>query len=426
MSRKYSLYIPCYNAEKTIAKCLSSVMHQDMPFDEVMVIDDGSTDSSAEIAMQSGAEVISLDGNQGLAAARNRGVSACRNDFIASIDADVVLKKDWLSQIDKYFNPERFAGISGRLIEKQDDAYARWRSANMRQHWGETARFVPFMYGALSVFDRKVLLDAGGYDAKYKTNYEDYDICKRIGEKGRKLFYIPYAKAEHIKQDTVSSLLSSFWKWQFYYYSEKNIYTDMEKLSVKLKENIGLSNRLLRKSISDGNNESVYLDFLLGVFLIFKDIFHVADNAVENGLLGNDWLYVMDAVFYLKGLRPKNDSSLLDKRYTAEVYFVRLLLSCVYLLEKELGGSSELKDKFIKDMAEAVAETEVGRQASDMILSFSKTDLNICRFWEKDSNFLNSAVYGQQNFIFDLKNCYNAWNQDLTDINLRLEKFRQI
>lgn len=86
-----SCVIPCYNAERFLAEALDSVFAQTLPVAEVIVVDDGSTDRSAEVAARQADRVrYTVQSNAGPAAARNRGVELSTGDFIAFLDADDV------------------------------------------------------------------------------------------------------------------------------------------------------------------------------------------------------------------------------------------------------------------------------------------------------------------------------------------------
>ncbi len=84
-----SFVVPVHNGANYLAECLQSILAQTVPALEVLVVDDGSTDASAEMAMSFGAPVMCLrQPNRGQAAARNRGVREARGELVAFLDAD--------------------------------------------------------------------------------------------------------------------------------------------------------------------------------------------------------------------------------------------------------------------------------------------------------------------------------------------------
>lgn len=88
-SPKISVVIPCFNAERYIAAAIRSALVQDWPDLEVVVVDDGSSDRSAELVRDTFPEVkVVLQANQGVAVARNSGIACAQGDWIAFLDAD--------------------------------------------------------------------------------------------------------------------------------------------------------------------------------------------------------------------------------------------------------------------------------------------------------------------------------------------------
>lgn len=84
-----SVVIPCYNGERFLSEAVASALGQTRPPLEVIVVDDGSTDRSAELAMSLGPTVrVIRQSNQGESVARNRGIDEARGEWIAFLDAD--------------------------------------------------------------------------------------------------------------------------------------------------------------------------------------------------------------------------------------------------------------------------------------------------------------------------------------------------
>ena len=104
-----SAVIPAYNAEKYIARTLNSVLSQTVPVCEIIVVDDGSTDATAEVVRSFGEAVTLIQQpNAGVSAARNTGIQAAKGDWIAFLDAD----DEWL--------PEKIALQTENLTQNPD------------------------------------------------------------------------------------------------------------------------------------------------------------------------------------------------------------------------------------------------------------------------------------------------------------------
>jgi cellulose synthase/poly-beta-1,6-N-acetylglucosamine synthase-like glycosyltransferase len=203
-----------------VARTLEGAVRQTCPFDEILVIDDGSRDRTREIASPYPVRVISHDRNRGLAAARNTGFRSARNELVASLDADCVPEPDWLEKLLPHVEDPRVAGAGGRLEEAVLTSLAdRWREAHLRENWGNS-RVVnpPFLFGANGLHRKSLLQEVGGYDEVtwIAGCGEDFDISQRLRGKGYNLIYNPAARVKHIKHDTVRSVLDTRWRWWRY------------------------------------------------------------------------------------------------------------------------------------------------------------------------------------------------------------------
>lgn len=109
---KISVVIPAYNAAHFLPRCLKSVFSQTLKPAEVIVVDDGSTDHTAEVAAELGATVISR-GNGGLSAARNTGIQGASSEWIALLDADDLWAPDKLERQATCIGPDTVLVYSG-------------------------------------------------------------------------------------------------------------------------------------------------------------------------------------------------------------------------------------------------------------------------------------------------------------------------
>jgi glycosyltransferase involved in cell wall biosynthesis len=270
-----SLYIPCYNAGKYLDRCLNSIFKQTYPIQTVLVVDDGSKDDTAAIAAKYlQVKLIQHQENRGLAAARNTAWQNLETEYIANLDADCVAEPDWLEILMKNFEQadSKLAGVGGKLVESNLVGVAnRWRIAHMSQHWGDDRIQNPkWVYGSNSVYRCSALVEVNGYKENYRTNYEDLDLSRRLYEKGYTLLYGPKAKVNHLRNDSIQSILYTRWRWTA---------VDLEppitliKLVRSLGKNIARGFVYCYRDIKNsGISLLLTLDLMLGVYSCYLDI----------------------------------------------------------------------------------------------------------------------------------------------------------
>src|ERR687886_811536 len=123
-----SIIIPALNAGGTIDRCLAALSRQSLPRAsfEVIVVDDGSTDGTAEVARRWGAVVIRLDRNAGPAAARNAGLAASRGNRIVFTDADCEPADTFVAALTAELRDARVGGAKGAYTTRQCSLVARF------------------------------------------------------------------------------------------------------------------------------------------------------------------------------------------------------------------------------------------------------------------------------------------------------------
>ncbi len=272
---KVTLYIPCFNAGQYLSLSLRSVFDQSYPVDEVLVIDDGSTDDTVMIASQFPVRVISHGVNRGLAVARNTAFTEARNEFVAALDADCVAEKEWLAELMKMFKDETTMGLGGRLIEGYSvTAAGQWRARHMPQHWGEIEmEDPPFLFGCNTVMRRRAVLSLGAYNVKFRTNYEDVDLSQRILENDRRLIYSPAAVVRHLRRDTVRSVLRSFWQWN-YDINQDKIRRSKHKFCAYVNMVAHLAPDFFSSDLREARYKILIIDILVFIYLPWLDIIH--------------------------------------------------------------------------------------------------------------------------------------------------------
>jgi glycosyltransferase involved in cell wall biosynthesis len=191
-----SVVIPAFNASKYIAQTIKSVLQQTLPADEVLVIDDGSTDNTGAIAASFGSPVrVIRTPNSKLPAARNRGVKEAKGEWIAFVDADDLWADNKLERQMQELSrhPEADLCYTGRvlLVENPDSIELRDvikvpPAATIAHELLDVNKFPP----SCVVIRRSTFLAVGGHDTSFPY-VEDWDLWLRLLKAGIKFIDCP-------------------------------------------------------------------------------------------------------------------------------------------------------------------------------------------------------------------------------------------
>ncbi len=204
---RVSIVICAYNASSTLEDNLSSLAQLDYPNYEVIVVNDGSTDTTGEIAARYPFRIITVP-NGGLSAARNLGLNAATGEIVAYTDADTRVDKHWLSHLVQPFIESDVAGVGGPNVVPPDDPWIAQcvaRSPGGPVHVmidNRTAEHIP---GCNMAFRKAALDSIGGFDPTYTKAGDDVDICWRLQERGLRLGFAPGALVWHHHRASVKA-----------------------------------------------------------------------------------------------------------------------------------------------------------------------------------------------------------------------------
>ena len=180
-----SVVIPVFNGERFIKDAIKSVLSQSYRPLEIIVVDDGSTDKTAENIKEFPAVKYIFQDNQGVSATRNKGLEAAQGELITFLDHDDILLSDSVSRRVVYMleNPEVWCIISKhRSYLEQDFDLPPWILES---------EFIDGAYGFGYLMVKKdVFLKTGGFDPKYRTG-ELMDFFFRVNDTGQKIAKFP-------------------------------------------------------------------------------------------------------------------------------------------------------------------------------------------------------------------------------------------
>jgi len=109
---KVSVVIPAYNEEVFIGRCLGAMVGQSVEADEIIVVNNNSTDKTVEIAKRFHVKIVK-EKTQGMIPARNRGFDEAKYNIMARCDADVIVPNNWIELIKKNFGKKDIDALSG-------------------------------------------------------------------------------------------------------------------------------------------------------------------------------------------------------------------------------------------------------------------------------------------------------------------------
>jgi glycosyltransferase involved in cell wall biosynthesis len=208
-----SVIIPFRNAEKYLESCLKSLVQSRDVVPELVLVDDGSTDSSPEIARRYSKNILTLPRSGGPARARNRGAEKARGDVLFFVDADVLCRHDTLSIIDQAFR--RDPSLDALIGSYDDDPPSSGfvsRYKNLTHHFvhQNASEEASTFWTGCGAMRKKVFDDCGGFDETYRRpSIEDIELGYRLRAKGFRITLCKRLLVKHAKEWSLPGLLRS-------------------------------------------------------------------------------------------------------------------------------------------------------------------------------------------------------------------------
>jgi len=232
VSADVSVVICSLNGVAGVHRCLHKLHEQHgSPRLEIIVVDDGSSDNTSQVAAEHRATVIRHASNRGIAAARNSGLAAATAPIVAYLDDDCEPASDWAEHLLASYRDD-VAGVGGAIEPCAPDGYVehylarhnplrplelnlarsnrllyrlhlylqrQWQAPSEDAAIADVQREVYSLVGANMSFRRQVLLEAGGFDERFRFGAEEVDLCMRIRRScdPARLIYVPDARIKH-------------------------------------------------------------------------------------------------------------------------------------------------------------------------------------------------------------------------------------
>lgn len=219
-----SILVPCFNEEKVIRASIESLIEQNYPKFEIIVIDDGSSDDTFLMAKSmefnhgdTRLKVYTKE-NGGKANALNFGIARARGEFFLAVDADSKLSPDSIDLMVEYFDDEEIAAVAGSVyVTNTDNIWTRLQALeyiqglNLVRNGQAYFKLVNIIPGPIGMFRKATVEKIGLY--KDDTFAEDCDLTLRLIEAGYKIDYeidaISYTEAP----EGLLDLLKQRYRW---------------------------------------------------------------------------------------------------------------------------------------------------------------------------------------------------------------------
>ncbi|MDB6039659.1 MAG: glycosyl transferase family 2, partial [Verrucomicrobiales bacterium] len=199
-----------YNGARTLKVCLQSLTKLNYPNYEVVLVDDGSTDSSPEIASEFKSIRYIRQKNFGLSVARNTGIKASTGEIVAFTDSDCRADEDWLYYLISDLLRSEFAAMGGHNFLPPEDS---WIATSVMVSPGGPAHVMltdheaEHIPGCNMAFYKWALEEIGGFDPVFTKAGDDVDVCWRIQQAGLKIGFSSSGFVWHYRRSTVEAYL---------------------------------------------------------------------------------------------------------------------------------------------------------------------------------------------------------------------------
>jgi cellulose synthase/poly-beta-1,6-N-acetylglucosamine synthase-like glycosyltransferase len=215
-----TVIVPAYNEAANIAATVRSLVASDYPSVEVIVVDDGSTDGTADIVRSLGLRNVRVvrQSNAGKPAALNTGIARAMGDLIVLVDGDTVFEPDAVGRLVQPFADPQVGGVSGNTkVANRRGLLGRWQHLeyvvgfNLDRRLYDLGECMPTVPGAIGAFRREVLDAVGGVPAA--TLAEDTDLTMAVLRAGWRVVYEETAIAWTEAPSSLRQLWRQRYRW---------------------------------------------------------------------------------------------------------------------------------------------------------------------------------------------------------------------
>jgi len=208
--------LPCYREDDgSVARTVLACLEQDYPVRRIYLVDDGSPvplKLAEGVACDERVVLLRREQNGGISRARNFAAGCSDADAYLFLNCDNLLDRQWLTRCVGHLRTSSHIGaVTGRLrVARPEDLLSQWRMRFIenKQQLREEPGEISYATGHAVLISREAFERVGGYDPDFHRTHEDWDICRRMRQKGYVTYYDPSVAILSAQKDTVSLLAS--------------------------------------------------------------------------------------------------------------------------------------------------------------------------------------------------------------------------
>lgn len=208
---KYTVVIPVYQAAATLPAVISA--WRAVTEEPILVIDDGSTDGTPEVAERTGTNVIRCSGNHGRGSARDRGMRETVTPLVVMCDSAQIPGAEFLPRALSHFDDRRVGAVFACITQPAPRSVAhRWRGRHLFKVGPSDFNRHALLSTSLCVLRREAVEQVGGFDPKLRAG-EDADLGQRLLKAGWEVIADPALQAVCIQRDSAHAVLARYARW---------------------------------------------------------------------------------------------------------------------------------------------------------------------------------------------------------------------
>ena len=208
----FSIIIPAYNADEHLGKCLDALLESSYKSYEIIVVDDASTDNTAQIARNKGATVLEHSQQSGPAAARNDAALRAKGDILLFVDADVIVTDETVTHVAQRFmnHPEIDALFGSYDIDSPENNFFS-QNKNLFHHFihQQSREEAVTFWAGCGAIRKEVFQKVAGFDQERyrRPSIEDIELGYRLKNMGHKILLDKTLQVKHLKKWKLRTLL---------------------------------------------------------------------------------------------------------------------------------------------------------------------------------------------------------------------------